>query len=437
MAQWNQKAEEAKAANPGSYGVGAVGGTVAPALIPGVGQLGIAGNAALGSAYALGNTDLTQNPSETVKTGLLGAGMGAAGGALAQKLTPEVKTLAKYAEQQNVANAGISKNVLKGTDEEFQSLGKFIGDKGLVGTDKPELLNKARLVQEDIGSKIGEIGTQAKDLGIVVKPEVKQNAVNDLLTKSGEYANLTNVEAKKLARTYKGAAVDLQTVQGDWGSIEKLKRQYGRLAFNDAHEVKPGAEAAKDTYFHLKDMLKNISQDAQLNPNVSAEYKQALQQYHQIGDVVDGLEGMAAQERAGGQPHGGGAHGFARIIKSLPGQGNPAINLPTAAAVSTFLHPAAGMAVALPTLTNPAVRSMAATGIAKALPAVQGTAKLGSINIMSRLMSNPQSFGKYSKPLLKAAQTGGSDEVAATHYIMSLQHPDYNAMTQEQSDEQL
>lgn len=84
----------------------------------------------------------------------------------------------------------------------------------------------------------------------------------------------------------------------------------------------------------------------------------------------------------------------------------------------------------------------ALTGDINAPEALAGMVKpaaktIGGItsNIMSRIQSNPQSLGRYAAPLMQAAQSGGSQGVAATHYMLSLQHPDYNEMMQLTPDE--
>lgn len=59
-----------------------------------------------------------------------------------------------------------------------------------------------------------------------------------------------------------------------------------------------------------------------------------------------------------------------------------------------------------------------------------GSPAVGGItaHLMSVLSTNPQSLGKYASPLMKAAQEGGNQGLAATHYILSTTHPDYNQM---------
>jgi hypothetical protein len=90
LTDWNAKAQAAKAAHPYAYGTGAVAGAVAPLAIPGVGEAleaaPVLGNAALGAANAISNTDLTKDPSKIAKEAAIGGVVGGAVGKGAQLL---------------------------------------------------------------------------------------------------------------------------------------------------------------------------------------------------------------------------------------------------------------------------------------------------------------------------------------------------------------
>ena len=79
------KAEAAKQAHPVAYGAGAVGGSLAPMLIPGVGEAlegaPVAGNAIMGGLQ--GVSDVALNKPEAIKQGAIGAGIGAGVGGAA------------------------------------------------------------------------------------------------------------------------------------------------------------------------------------------------------------------------------------------------------------------------------------------------------------------------------------------------------------------
>lgn len=48
--------------------------------------------------------------------------------------------------------------------------------------------------------------------------------------------------------------------------------------------------------------------------------------------------------------------------------------------------------------------------------------------IMQRITTNPQSLGKFAAPLMQAAQSGGQQGIAAVHFVLSHQYPEYNDM---------
>ena len=92
------KAEAGKAAHPWAYGAGAIAGTAAPLLIPGVGEgleaAPILGNAAMNAVQSQSDTDMTRPTMGAMKQALLaagiGGGLGALGGKFAGKAAPKV-----------------------------------------------------------------------------------------------------------------------------------------------------------------------------------------------------------------------------------------------------------------------------------------------------------------------------------------------------------
>lgn len=53
--------------------------------------------------------------------------------------------------------------------------------------------------------------------------------------------------------------------------------------------------------------------------------------------------------------------------------------------------------------------------------------------IVNLVKDNPQALGKFAPALLQAYQDGGNQGVAATHFILANQYPEYNEMTQKDS----
>ncbi len=85
LAHLTEAAEQGKAQNPKSYYTGAAAGTLAPLLIPGVGEAaeaargaGMAGGAIQGAAQGLSDTNLTRDPARIARDAIPGAVIGGA-----------------------------------------------------------------------------------------------------------------------------------------------------------------------------------------------------------------------------------------------------------------------------------------------------------------------------------------------------------------------
>lgn len=358
LEDWNKQTEIDKSAHPVVYGAGAVGGAIAPLFFPGVGEAleaaPIAGNAVLGGVSAAGNTDLVKHPGEALQQGIEGMGIGGLTAGILGHVLPTGVGLANIAEKKGLQSLEMP-GIGGMAPEERQGLYNFVKEKGLIGRDKTEVLEHARDLSKQFGSKIGEIGDEASNLGL--DQESQLGHIDNLLKKSEQFKGSSNREAKALARDYTAGASDILNLSDNpsWNSIQKLKEQYGKLAFKSNGEIK--SEGAKDTYFALKDMLKDIADKAQ-NSNLATEYKQALAGYSQMQPIESALEKSVNSEFQGGA--GMGVRGMVGLIKKMPAPAR-AIAGPAAVAMG---HPLLGLAAALPELTNPALQSKAASGMA-------------------------------------------------------------------------
>jgi len=367
LEDWNKQTDIDKTANPKTYGAGAVTGAIAPLFLPGVGEAmeaaPIATNAAMGAASAAGNTDLLKNPKEAIKQAVVGGGISGATAGILGKIFPKTGTLENFAERKAIQSAEIP-NVGDMTPSERSFLGKFMQENDLVGTDKAKVLEKARSLSDGFGSKIGEIADKSEEAGLHLDPETHMSKIDDLLQKAEQFKGSANREAKALARDYTAGASDILNLSDNptWNQIQKLKEQYGPLAFDSKGEIK--SEGAKDTYFALKDMLKSIAEKAQ-DSNLAPEYKQALLGYSTMQPIESALEKVVSSDFKGGA--GMGVRGAIGLIKKLPG----AVRAIAGPAAAMMGHPFLGAAAALPELTNPAIQSKVASGmanVAKKLP---------------------------------------------------------------------
>ena len=440
MADWNQAAQEAKATNPVSYGVGAVGGALAPLAIPAVGEAlataPVATGAALGAANAVGNTDITQNPGEALKQGLGGAVVGGATAGLAGRLMPAAETFENAASRKAVQTvpfrAGLFKN---STQDEITNLGqkmRYVWD--VVNGSTPEKLEKAETYLSEYGSQIGEgraAATPVGDITAYLNPlHDKLDAADAFVARGGETipAGGALSDTAKQAEIYRTGIKELQSAGTDIEGLQKIKESFADKAFNDVHEVNPSkavADAAADVWSTARDIMK--AHIEQQEPG----YGEAMANYSQLSDVKWALEKqLDAETRGSGGPGGFGILGAIRRMPAPMRAIIGPIGLMTG-------HPIVGVGAALPELTSSVTHTNVLGAVANQLePATRGL-QLASTDavssyLLNTLTTNPKKLGRYAQPLMQAAQKGGSDGLAALHFIFSLQYSDYNQMMLEQ-----
>lgn len=414
LQEWNQKAGEAKAAHPVAYGAGAVGGAVAPALIPGVGELGIAGNAMMGAAYGIGNTDLTKDPMNIAKQAGIGAAVGGAAGAVGEALAGKAPALEDMASNKAAKTLGLRSGMLGHLEpEEVTDIGNFAREADLVHGDTASRLAKATDLKNQVGAQIGDMGAGSLPSGDLT------DFINPLHDKASELSNMYAPEAKTEMNWYLNGAKDIQQNGTTFDGLQKLKEYYGNKAFNADHEVVN--QAAADVYGQIKGAMKSMISGA------PEEYQQAMTGYKNLSDIETGLTRQLGQERAGMTGGGGGM--LASQVRKLPG----AMRAVVGPAAVTMGHPMLGIAAAIPELTSAANHSGILGTAAQALPKLSQMATNGSIDavtskLFNKIQTNPQSLGKFSAPLMQAAQSGGSQGLAATHFILANRYPEYNEM---------
>lgn len=376
-----------KAQNPVAYGGGAVAGTVAPAMVPGVGEAMAANpmtaGGILGGTGAISNTDIQKNPVQAAQQ----AGMGVATGTLLSGLLSKILPSQAGLEAKANTLANRSVNMPSGvlgdmTEAERQAQGSALRDAGVVVSDKQKALDKANELLTNYGKKIGEVGKTAEGQGLVADPEQHYGAITNLLDKAQGFEGSANKVSKAIGRDYKAGATDLASL-GDnpsFQAIQSLKEKYGKFAFKDN-----ATQGAKDTYFALSNMLKGIADKAQSNPALGDQYKEALAGYSQMAPVVDGLESSVDAELRGSGA-GLGARGLAGLVRKMPG---PLRAVAGPIAVATG-HPIIGLGAALPEIMNPALQSQASGALASAMPAIQNV----GTEALSNASSTPQAQAK-------------------------------------------
>jgi len=427
MKDLTDKAAAAKQANPISYGAGAVTGAVAPLAIPGVGEgleaAPVAGNAALGAANAISNTDVTQDPGEAVKQAVTGGTIGAVAGKLGSEFANKGSdALETSANASAVQSMGLRKGMLGIPDDELDALGSKIHELGL---DKGSIQDRAAQVND----LVGQVGAQISDIGAGAQPLADATPfINQLHEKIAESSDIFGAGADPEAPLYRAAIDKLSKPGVTFDELQQIKQAIGKRAFDATGQVKN--DGAANIYGVYRDAMKSIVSSS------PQEYQEAMQNYSMLKDLQYGLNSQLQSAQASGIQ----AKGFGMVGKLAGMMGDhPAANVGVAAALAPA-HPFMAMGALTPLVTNPQSMSAVERGLGEALPSMARIATVGgtdavTAHLLHTLNSNPQSLGKFAKPLMQAGQTGGSQGIAATHFILMQTQPEYNKMMMEGSDE--
>ena len=475
---------------------GQVAGLVAPALLTGGASapeslLGAAGQgAAVGAGFGAGNAidTLASGGSGAKAAGdvALGAGLGAAGGAIGQKLAGAAESaipgMETFAAKKAAQGVGMGSDELGNmSQQELVDTGKMLMDKGIVrpGASTQEMFDQAKALHENYGDTIGRIGNQASELGLTTDTKPMLDALQEKFNAADA---LQNPDERKAAIFYKRGAADIMAMAKQNGAerltpditteqpasfvtfdqLQKLKKSYGNSAFENGAVKNP---AAADVYSQLSAGQKAIVAKAEDNPNLPYELKDAMTGYSKMYPVVDGLQDVLGRERAGNMP----AKGFGmigKLVGQLPGQDKPAINALTSLGLLGAGHPLWAIGAATATLQNPRAMSSLAQGAANAIPGAaeklpMAGAQLGGAASAQNMgetkpVSSPTTKTTPNSPTslninhpalapwkstfesnaAKATDAGEAQKSqAVTDFILSQRDPAYAAAKQKASDE--
>lgn len=372
LAELSQKAGTAKAANPISYGAGAVTGAAAPMMIPGAGTL--AGLAAQGAAGAISDTDLLKQPGEAVKQGLVGGVLGAGIGKAGEMLTEGAPAaLEAYANKKGVQALNLRPGVLGVSDEELTNLGKFAHENGLLEGDTQTRATKAKQLLQQKGQEIQAIGGGAQPLRDAAP------FVNKLQQDAEQAAKVYGKEANAEIPIYRQGIANLQQNGTTFDQLQTLKNAYGKRAFSKDGEVTN--QAAADVYGQIKDAMKSIIQTS------PKEYQEAMTDYGNLLDMHHGLYNQLQKEQASGIQAKG--FGMAGKMAGMLGQ-NPLVNVGLATAMAP-VHPFMAAGALTPILMNPQAMQATARGIGAGIPkATQGISQELIDYLTSKYGNKPQ-----------------------------------------------
>jgi hypothetical protein len=382
LASLNQKAAASKAANPISYGTGAVAGSLAPLALPYVGEAleasPVLGNAALGAANAIGNTDLLKNPQQAVKQGVqgavLGGSIGKAGSMVSDALAPAQKGLTNYANRKAVEEIGLPAGLLNVPKEEVEQIGSTIHNLGLENGSLDDRYNLAQTNLTRVGQEIGAV----KDTAILPDPTKAVKALDDHLQES---AGIFGAEANPEATVYRQAMANLQQPGLNFDKLQQLKTAIGSRAFDNFGGVKN--DAAANVYGVYKDAMKDIVKSS------PEQYQDLMDQYGHLKDFTSALGKTRGNVNASGAQAKG--FGMAGKLGGMVSGGNPAVSAGLGAGLLASGHPFMGLGAMTPIVTNPgAMASIARTGAGAIPKATQGMTQELNDYLTSKYGSQPQ-----------------------------------------------
>lgn len=322
LEDWNKQAAQAKAANPISYGAGAVAGAVAPLAIPGVGEAmaanPIASNALYGGLNAISNKDLTKDVSGTLKEGALGAGIGGAIGGAGQLLGKGMQALKPAAKEveHNVTAAALDLGPFglrklaraegpKANPEEIvKNIGKEIKElmPDLVGVnDTPSMkFEKLSLADKQAGETIGNVidQTTAKMGKNPLMPEV-DDAIKQLKTSAKGYEGFGSERNLAAKAELEDAALALENMkksnQLNFKTLADLKTDVGQ-AYHNPMNQNPGLD---ETYHTLSKTIDNVLNRAMPETGLSDQYALAKRMYHLTSRLLPAMQRGVTREVAG------------------------------------------------------------------------------------------------------------------------------------------
>lgn len=302
-----------------------------------------------------------------------------------------VPQLERLGRNQTMKGLGGSMSQIRqmATKGDMDAAAKFANEKGLndffsTSLGRENLLKK---LESDAGSKLGALRDQAGTALNLNPAELKEKVMGDPRMAKYLGEGLQSGEASDIPK----ALADVSRIGGEAPSHADLAKAATELNQSAAGSKLYQPTNATTDVANILSRENNAGIASSLGPEKAAEYDAARNDYSQIEPLKHLQERGELREMAG-RSHGGMFQSVKQGASDLVGY----------------------------------------RGMAKTAYGIGGM----TTHLMSLLSTNPAQLGKYAAPLLKAAQTGGNDGLAATHFILSQQHPEYNAMLQSKQESQ-
>ena len=321
-----------------------------------------------------------------------------------------------------------------GEDQAIKTMGARSGQVGNLGIPESRAIAHTMVDRGIIKPFRGPIGLEDTIKGLSDTTGANIGAARDMAdaraAAAGEAApsaqNLTDLANQKLSPSYQSGHMS-----GRAGTFNKALESLANPVINEKGEMtgpsagtfsgnaakatelnaagtpdKALSQAENSPYSDVANMVSKTNNDAMagtMTPDELAQHKQDLSDFSMYQPVKQFMEAGERKEMTG---RGAGTLTKTAFDKSMDMFGN---------------------------------RASAVGGI-RAGDALQGLSKgirpsglgVGGSAIVTRLQSNPQSFGKFAPALQQAQQQGGSQGVAAMHYVLSTTNPEYNQLSQAQ-----
>lgn len=321
LADWNQKAQEAKSANPNTYKVGAAIGTIAPLIIPAVGEAleaaPFAANAAMGAAQAISNKDLSKDYAGTAKDvlkgGLIGGTIGKGAqalGAAASGVSKMFEPAANRLEANATATAldinprALFKMSRGGNPEEAalninKNLNELLPNTIGLNDTAASKFQKLSNAHDAAGNMIGNvIKSTSKNIGTGM-PEI-DNAISKLNEAASKYKGMQFEDSLQSKAILDDTAKMLNTMKKNgtlnFQNLSQLKQEIGQIYHNPNNVV----QGVDQTYSILSDSIDKILDRVSVeSPEIKPQYDQAKKIFKFTSDVLPAMGRGVAREVAG------------------------------------------------------------------------------------------------------------------------------------------
>lgn len=413
----NYKAAEE--ANPVAYGAGQVAGGMATMAIPGLNVTKGASlvNAGVKGAIAGGLTGAGMSEKEGLESlqdaalpaatgAVLGAGAQKVGQALSKAPQTAGDALQDFAEVQSARAMGLERGTLNkmGMDR-AKSLGRAGLDKGIVtplaSTD--DMLARAEALKATGGAQMGQAFDAIDNAGAsTFNPLNVASSVDEQL--GGFYRSPINRGETQQLENMLESIVQRGADDIPLREAQALKEEIGKVAFPNGGKINPDLITEKQRMAQEAYRIVNEAID-----NAAAQGGEAL------GDAS-----VQTMLREGKDLYGAGANASKLLAnRQAKEAGNKMFGL------TDTIVGASGLVGAVPTGGMSAVAGAAVVG-AKKLAEKYGpqTMAVGADKLGDFLKRDPFAFGRFSGVLSQAAARGGNS-LAATHYLLQQQDPEY------------